>query len=70
MYDTRNNQHQMIKSDNPSDKISMIKEDSKSMVPLHETDQGMNHHPSYLSLNSESLDQCNVVLHCLIIDVT
>ena len=37
MHDTRHNQHQLIKSGNPSDKISnkiqRIKKDSKPIVP-------------------------------------
>ena len=55
MHDTRHNQHQLIKSDNPGDKISnkmlRIKKDSKTIVPLYETSQGTNQLP-YLSLTS------------------
>ena len=57
MHDTHHNQHQLIKNDNPSDRISnkieRIKKDSKPIVPLYETSQGTNQLP-YLSLTSDT----------------
>ena len=55
MHDTRHNWHQLIKSGNPSDEISIKngRGDSKPTVLLHETRQGMNQQ-SYRSLTSDT----------------
>ena len=66
MHDTRHNQHQLIKSDNPSDKISnkiqRIKIDSKPIVPLYDTSQGMNQLP-YLSRTCDTSQSDQDICH-------
>ena len=58
MHDTRHNEHQLIKSDNPSNKIrnkiKRIKKDSKPIVPLYETSQGTWNQLPYLSPTSDT----------------